>query len=347
MNPKLIGAASVLLVACLSSVPTSAAAQQRLVIAGYGGSFEDIMRTKILPPFAQQHGVEFDYVAGNSTNTVARLVAQKSKQQIDVALLDDGPMYQAIALGFCAPIENLPDADLYDAVRYQDDRAVGIGLFATGIMYNRQAFADKGWKPPVSWEDLKDPKYRGQLVIPPLNNGYGLHTVVHYARAGGGGEKNIDPGFATVKNDIAPNVLVWEPSPGKMTELFSSGQALIAVWGSGRVKSFADTGFPVGFVYPQEGAYALMSAVCPIAKPNPHPLAQAFVSYLVSPEAQAIMTESYGQGPVNRKVAVPADDPVVPLPIGERAEKLRVVDWDTVNQHRDAWNRRWTREIER
>jgi len=331
------------------AVTTSAsvAAQQRLVVAGYGGSFEDILRTAVFAPFAAKHGVELDYIAGNSTNTVARLQAQRSNQQIDVAIIDDGPMYQAIALGFCTPIQNLPAADLYDAVRFPEDKAVGIGLFATGIMYNRQAFADKGWAAPTSWQDLKNPKYRGQLVIPPLNNGYGLHTVVHYARAAGGGETAIDPGFKTVKDEIAPNVLVWEPSPGKMTELFSSGQALIAVWGSGRAKSFADTGFPVGFVYPEEGAYALMSAVCPVAKPNPHPLAQAFVEYLVSPEAQRIMTTSYGQGPVNRNVTVPADDPVVPLPIGERAEKLRVIDWDTVNQNRDAWNRRWTREIER
>jgi len=24
-----------------------------------------------------------------------------------------------------------------------------------------------------------------------------------------------------------------------------------------------------------------------------------------------------------------------------------VIDWDTVNQNRDDWNKRWTREIER
>ena len=34
------------------------AAAQKLVVAGYGGSFEDIMRKDIFPPFAKQHGVE-------------------------------------------------------------------------------------------------------------------------------------------------------------------------------------------------------------------------------------------------------------------------------------------------
>ena len=115
-------------------VCATAQAQQKLVVAGYGGSFEDIMRKDIFPPFAKQHGVELDYVAGNSTNTVARLQAQKSNQQIDVAIIDDGPMYQAIALGFCAPIQGLPADDIYGTARYKDDKGVAIGIVATGIM---------------------------------------------------------------------------------------------------------------------------------------------------------------------------------------------------------------------
>src|SRR5690606_37798745 len=111
--------AAVLAVACSGG----AVAQQKLVVAGYGGSFEEIMRQHIFPPFAKQHGVELVYVAGNSTNTVARLQAQKSNHQIDVAIIDDGPMYQAIALGFCAPIQGLPTEDIVNAARYPDDKA--------------------------------------------------------------------------------------------------------------------------------------------------------------------------------------------------------------------------------
>ena len=57
-----------------------------------------------------------------------------------------------------------------------------------------------GWQPPVSWLDLKDKKYRKLLVIPPLNNTYGLHTLVMFARLNGGGEQSIDPGFKVVKD---------------------------------------------------------------------------------------------------------------------------------------------------
>ena len=75
------------------------------------------MRKDVFPTFEKTHNVKIDFVAGTSTNTVARLQAQKGNQEIDVAIVDDGPMYQAIALGFCAPLEGLPVEDLYPTAR--------------------------------------------------------------------------------------------------------------------------------------------------------------------------------------------------------------------------------------
>jgi putative spermidine/putrescine transport system substrate-binding protein len=71
----------------------SAEAQQTFYVAGYGGSFEQTMRKEIIPAFEKKHGVNVEYVAGNSTDTLAKLQAQKSNQQIDIAIVDDGPMY--------------------------------------------------------------------------------------------------------------------------------------------------------------------------------------------------------------------------------------------------------------
>lgn len=304
------------------------------------------MRKEIIPAFEKQHNVKVEYVAGNSTDTLAKLQAQKGNQQIDVIIVDDGPMYRAIKLGFCAPIKGLPDADIYDSAKYKGDMAVGIGLVGTGIMYNTKYFAEKGWAAPTSWNDLKDPKYKKLLVIPPINNSYGLYTLVMFARMNGGGEKNIDPGFKVMKEQINPNVLAYEPSPGKMTELFQSNQAVIGVWGTGRVHSFAITGFPVGFVYPKEGAVTLLASVCPVAKSDASALAQDFVKALVEPKFQQVLAEEYGYGPVNKKAKVDVDTLKI-APIGDRAAKLVNVDWDTINEHRDDWTKRWNREIER
>lgn len=321
-------------------------AQQTLTVAGYGGSFEQTMRKEVIPDFEKAHNVKVEYVAGNSTDTLAKLQAQKANQVIDVAIVDDGPMYQAIQLGFCGKIAGLPADDLYASARFKDDKAVAIGLVATGLMYNTKVFKEKGWAAPTSWNDLKDHKYKKTIVIPPINNTYGLYTLMMFARLNGGGEKNIEPGFEVMKTEVNPNVLAYEPSPGKMTELFESGQGLLAVWGSGRVQSFANTGFPVDFVYPKEGAVTLLASACPVAKPNASPLASQFIEAMLQPKLQLILLKDYGYGPVNKKVEVPADLARM-APIGERAARLINPDWDTINAHRDEWTKRWNREVER
>jgi putative spermidine/putrescine transport system substrate-binding protein len=329
----------------LSFSPVTAQ-QKTLYVAGYGGSFEKTIRDEVIPPFEQANGVKVEYVAGNSTDTLAKLQAQKGNQQIDVAILDDGPMYQAIQLGFCDRIEGLPGAELYDVAHFKDDRAVAIGLVATGLMYNTKVFAEKGWAPPTSWNDLKDPKYRQQLVIPPINNTYGLHALLMLAKMNGGGEANVDAGFKIFKDDINANVLAYEPSPGKMTELFQSGQAVLAVWGTGRVQSFANTGFPVDFVYPKEGAVSLLTTACPIARAGVSPLASSFIKLLLDPKIQLLMLKDYGYGPVVKSIVAPPELAKM-APVGARAAALVAPDWSVINDKREEWTKRWNREVER
>jgi len=42
-----------------------------LTVAGYGGSFEQTLRSEIIPVFEKKHDVKVEYVAGNSTDTLA------------------------------------------------------------------------------------------------------------------------------------------------------------------------------------------------------------------------------------------------------------------------------------
>lgn len=319
-----------------------------LYVAGPGGSVEKAIRETVFPAFTAATGMTAEYVAGNSTDTLAKLQAQSGKQTIDVALIDDGPMAQAVALGFCRDLElgALKD-DLYDIAKFPDGKSVAYGLVGSGMMYNTKVFAEKGWDAPKSLADLYDPKFQNAIVIPPLNNTYGLLTLVQVARMEGGSETEIDPGFTAFADKIAPNVIAFEPSPGKMTELFQSGQAVLAIWGSSRAKAFADDGFPAGFVYPQEGGAVIGAGICSVAGGAEKAQANAFLNLMLDPEVQVALAKTAGLAPVNRKAEVPAEFQTG-MPYGEdEISKLTTVDWATINQHRSDWNARWTREVER
>lgn len=343
---RLAGFGAIAALALLAGALPAEAQQKTLTVAAYGGVWDSHLRKEVFPEFEKKHGVKVEYVAGNSTDTLAKLQAQKGNQVIDVAIMDDGVMYQAIKLGYCAQIQGLDKSELYPAALFKDDKAVAVGQTGTGFMINTKVFKEKGWPIPTSWNDLKDPKFKKQLVIPPINNTYGLYTLMMFARMNGGGEKNIEPGFKVMKADVNPNVLVYEPSPGKMTELFQSGQANIAVWGTGRVQAFANTGFPVDFIYPKEGAPILLASACPVAKAAVNPLAHEMIKLLVSAPVQTGMAKEMGNGPVNTKVDVNMPE-LKMAPVGERAKLIIAPDWDAINASRDDWTKRWNREVER
>ncbi|MEX3898023.1 ABC transporter substrate-binding protein [Paraburkholderia sp. BR10954] len=338
--------ASTLSVVCLTA-PLHGHAETTLYVANVGGSNEQLYRQKVIPPFEKAHDVKIVYVAGNSSDTLAKLQAQKGHQQINVAVMDDGPMYQAMQLGLCAKVEDAPVMkDLYPLARL-GPTAVGVGMVATGIGYNEEAFRKLGLPAPDSWQALTDKRLKGKLGVPPITNTYGLHTLVMLARLNGGGEKNIDPGFNTMTKQVAPDVLSWAPTPGEMDGLMQAGDVIMAPYGSGRAVALQNTGFPLKFVYPKEGGVALQVAACALAENAQPKLSQEFIQYLLSPEVQAMQAQAIGLGPVNKTVKL-TPEVAARVPYGpEQVNKLTAMDWTTINQHRTEWTERWNRSVER
>jgi putative spermidine/putrescine transport system substrate-binding protein len=146
---------------------------------------------------------------------------------------------------------------------------------------------------------------------------------------------------------VAPNVLAWEPSPGKMAQMMQTGEAALVVWGNGRVLAVADQGAPVEFVYPREGAPVIMVAAC-VTEGAPQPkLGQQFLQHLVSAEIQAHIAQGVGWGPVNKntKVAPEVARKVVYGPA--QVASLVAPDYSVINAKRAEWTQRWNRAVER
>lgn len=329
---------------------TPALAQETLYLAGYGGSFQKMMEEEVLPSFEAEHDVKITYVAGRSAETVAKLQAQKGNQEINVAIVDDGPMFQAIEFGFCDTVASAPVfSNVYDLAGPAsfDEKATGIGLIATGITYNSETFEKNGWDAPKSWNDLLDPKFEQRASSSPIGGTYGLHMLVKFAQLNGGGENDIEPGFELVREKLVPNVLSWSSSNNQLAQMFQNGEIDIAVWGSSRAVALKNTGFPVEFVYPEEGAVALRSAVCPVADNSKPELSQALIQYLVSPEVQEKLAAGAGFGPVNKETKL-TEEVAVTVPYGpETVNQMTSVDWTLINEHRADWTNEWNRTVER
>jgi putative spermidine/putrescine transport system substrate-binding protein len=330
-----------------SGTATDTSKPKTLVVACYGGSFEKGMKENIIPQFEKKFNAKVTYITGSSTDTLAKLQAQKDKPQIDVAFIDDGPQAQAKAFGLLAPFDkakltNL--ANVYDLAKDPDNIGVGVGVNGTGLCYNEKTFTEKSWAAPTSWNDLAKPEFKGKLVLPSFANTYGVHMLVMLAKANGGSETNIEPGFAKLK-DVAKNAVTFDKT-ADVSNYFMQGETVASAWGLSRVNTLKDKNFPIGFVYPKEGTVALLPIVSLVKNaPNPD-LAQEFVNFVLAEDAQKTLAKDVFMGPVNKNVKLDQDVAAKVIYGETNINKLLKVDWKTINEKRAEWTERINKEIE-
>ncbi|KAB8195475.1 extracellular solute-binding protein [Nonomuraea phyllanthi] len=344
---RLLAAALALAGLTACAPPGPAASAGKLVVAGYGGSYQEAFEQAVLPGFEKSCGCEVTYVAGSSTDTVAKLKAQKDAPQIDVALIDDGPQAQAVQAGLLAELDpgTVTRLDKVAKVaRLPGDVGVGFALTATGLAYNSDWYADNGLKPPERLADLADPKLKGKVVLPSISNTYGVGALMLAARAGGGSESDIGPGFEGIEK-VAANAFTFDTT-ADVSNYFLQGQAVASVWGGSRVETLADKDFPITFVYPEEGAIPLV-ATANVVNGAPHAdLAQKFVNALLQPGIQEKLAAEGYDGPTVSDATL--DAALAARVVGpEQAAGMTPLDWNAVNGARAAWTDRWTKEVER
>ncbi|CAN7152043.1 ABC transporter substrate-binding protein [Bosea sp. LjRoot90] len=334
---------SALAAAGLSLVAAQAQAQGKVVLGSTSSTTMSALNERILPAFEKASGIEVKNVAGASAHHLARLQAQQGNQELDVVMLDDAIMAQAVSLGFCA---DLPKAflDTFVPEAVIGGQAVGFGLNAIGLAYNPKVFQQKRWAAPTSWNDLARPEFKNRIAVATISNGYGLATLAMLAKANGGSEDNIEPGIAAMKK-VAPNVVAFVDSTSKIPELFQTGEIALTVWNNNRVKLLADTGFPIEFVFPKEGALAGVSYLC-IVKGSKNPEnARKLIEVMTGAEAQKLYATAFAGGPTLKGLTV--DDPSGLIVDTARLRTLVELDAKKVQANREEWARRWAREVER
>jgi putative spermidine/putrescine transport system substrate-binding protein len=178
-----------------------------------------------------------------------------------------------------------------------------------------------------------------------LTSGYGLLALAALNKAEGGPVNDMDKGFDLMNNKIKDNVKNYQTSSSKLSEQLQSGEVVLAPWGSSRAYSLSKSGFNAGFVYPKEKAVAIMTAMCVVKKNGAPKISQKLVSYMLSAKVQKILAEKMAWGPVNKETKVPKDMAKF-LPAGKNANKIMSFDNQVLNKHREAWTKRWVREIE-
>jgi putative spermidine/putrescine transport system substrate-binding protein len=334
----------------LVAVGDAAQAQDKskqVYFLSWGGTIQTMLEKEgWADQFAKDTGYTLTLVPkATSGEIIATAVAQKEKPQVDVVMCDLIAFMQGTDQGIFAKIDpakvtNM--AKMADMAKLPGGDGVYTYADVLAIIYHEEMFKKKGWKPPTTWSDLLRPELKGTVIIPPVSNTYGLYTLVEFARMGGGGEGNIDPGFATLKK-AAPNVVDWTTTFAKIGTLMESETASIAVFGNGSGWEIRGKGIPVSVVIPQP-AY-VSPTVAGIVKGSPNPAgAEALLNWLISEKVLAYRAERFGNTPMNKetKVSDKAKDRVL---TGDQLNNLAKLDYSKVLANRADWNARFEREV--
>jgi len=326
-----------------SLLPGRALAADELVAATFGGTWSSVQKQVLAPYFTKASGATVVQSPMLATEQIAKLTAAKGAQPpFDVAMLDEGPAYEAIDAGLIAkfdPAKSPNFASLYS--KFQDPFGPAITMQTIGLAYNPKVIKT----PPASWEDLFKPEYKGRVGITSLASTLGLAFLLDVNRLEGGNEDDMGPAFRKLKA-LLPNLAAVSANFGAHGALFQQGEIDIGVQNFNFAEELKAKGVPIEFVRVSTGTpgwKTTMHVVQGALKPD---LAHAYIDGQISAEVQSAMQKTpWNVVPTNSKVAY---EGLVAEKIAKSAadlDKMVFFDWRKVNQGRPAWTQQFNREI--
>jgi len=313
-----------------------------LVIAAYGGIWEETLRQCAIAAFEKKTGKKVDVVLGSPSQWLNQVAASPAKPPIDIMYMPPDNALDSAKRGLSEKLDpaKLPHlkeipARFVDSV---DGYGAAMNYGAMGAVYNTKTVPN----PPKTWKEFVEGTVAGKWkgAVPSINYVGGVYTLWMYAHLYGGSPSNIAPGLAQIKRMMASGNLKLWVDPNQLLNDLKSGEVDISMYWDGRAWAFIDTNPEFNYYTPPD------SAVLPnyVQKVKNSPdLAWQYLDIAMSAEPQACFANKIRYGVTNKNVVY---DPKV---------KPKITDLNLVllpparelQQYQAQWVEQWNKEIGR
>jgi putative spermidine/putrescine transport system substrate-binding protein len=219
--------------AALSAVlaaPSLVRAQAKEMVVGAASSQKTWSEEIMIPAFEKKHNVKVVFEGTRSLVNLEKMQKNKGQQYLSVVQMDDPVMILAVREGLLDPITaaKVPNsASLKPGVTHMDGMWVNYLQPWVGIAYNTQKMP----VPPSSWAEVYDPKFKGRVILPSLQNTEGLMSLFIASHLKTGkpfieAQKDMDSAFAKLK-ELKPNILMAYNQEGQAYNLLEQGEAFM------------------------------------------------------------------------------------------------------------------------
>ncbi|MGH3756378.1 extracellular solute-binding protein [Actinophytocola sp.] len=336
--------AALTLTACGSSSGAGGGDSATVVFAGSGATIQKVLENEVFTEFTAKTGIKVTYQPGTAGQNLAKVQASASSPDIDVYFGNAITHAQGTQMNLWDKIDPalVPSAkNTFPEVRTSDGFGVVFGQYMTGLEYNTKIFAEKGFAPPTSWKDLWDPAYRGHVALYDIAIGYTQDVLPHWAKAWDIDPSDTDALFEQVKK-LKPQQVGIATAPPALATLLQQEAAWITYNSNLQVVQNADSGVPVEFVTPVEGAIGFENTL-DVVKGAPHAEnAQKLIDFMLGEDPQTVIAKKLTMAPVIPGLDLDADTLKVTgySPDAPRSDVVpAMIDLEVANlkEWTDAW----------
>ena len=265
------------------------------VMLAYGGA------EAAFDAFTEKTGIKVEYVEISTGKALAQLQAENGNTTADIWFGGGVDSYiSATDLGYLEQYVS-PEAEAINpAYSDADGYWTGLALVPAGFLVNNDVLAEKNLEAPKTWEDLADPKYKGEIIMAsPAISG------TQYASLNGtiqayGEEKGWE-----VWKGINENVDFYAQGGGEPGPKCAAGEFGIAVLAMTGGTFAMEAEYPVTAVYPEDMIPWTPAPIAIFKNSQNKDAAKVFVDYFLSKEGQEALREADARIMARGDVAIP------------------------------------------
>lgn len=267
------------------------------VLRVYSGRHYDVELA--FEQFAEETGVEVEFLNGNDAELRERIVAEGEDTQADVYLtVDAGNLARAAEQGVFQPLDSEVLRGAVPAeLRDPDDLWFGLAVRVRTIVYASERMALD--EVPASYEELAEPEWQGRVCMRNSSNVYQQSLVASLIAAHGEEEATeIVRGWAQNAEILANDVLILESIAEGLCDVGVANHYYL-----GRLLE-ENPELPVGLVWANQddrGVHVNISGGGVTAHADDPELAQQFLEWLAD-KGQKVFVDSNHEYPANPAV---------------------------------------------
>ncbi|MCQ2597558.1 MAG: ABC transporter substrate-binding protein [Treponema sp.] len=283
--------------------------------------------------FTEKTGIKVEFLRATTGELVNRVISEKSAPQADILLGGASNYHINLAKEGCLePYASSLAKDLPEYAKSSDDTWTGFCVLTLGIGINKARFEEKfpGVEYPKTWEDLVNPAFKDEIVMtnPVASSTAYLFVQNQLQRLG------WDAGWDYL-SDLSQLVGQFPDSGSAPPKLIGTGEYALGVAYLHALSKYNAQGFDIQLVAPKD---SVGDVDCVSIMKNCGNLkgAQKFVDFILSAEAETLMSSIDFTIPVNSEAKAPAGA----IPVSE----ISLIDYDAkkASSEKDSVIAKWT-----